>query len=138
DVHRLTEGDVNVCIGGLIDRAVGWRGCRNCRRRICRLETEDKVGVHVVRWIAAVLVRDLCGEDRDRARFPRRKVSGRIDRESSWTTSYHCVGNILCAAGRADDLEPVTRDVYRFAEGDRYICTSRLIRCAVGRRRCVN
>src|SRR6185437_7037377 len=105
--NGLTERDVDVRFRSLIDGAVSWRRRGDGWRGVCRLETKDKVRVHVVRRIAAVLVVDLRSEDRDRARFTGGKVSIRIDRERSWTTSYDCVRDILRAAGRADDLEPV-------------------------------
>src|SRR6185295_20365936 len=103
--------------------AGSWRRGGNGGRGVCRLETEDEIRVHVVRRIATVLVRDLCREDRDRARLARSEVSIRIDRERSWTTSYNRVRDVARAAGGADDLEPVTRNVNRLAEGNSQVCT---------------
>ena len=106
---------------GLIEGAVRWRGVGNGRRQLLlgRSKAENKIRRHLVRRIDYVLIRNLCGNDRDRAGLGRRKISIGIDRESSWTTAYGSIGDISCSSLSAGDLEPVARDVDCFAKGDR-------------------
>src|SRR6185503_4552352 len=75
-----------------------------------------------------------CGKHSHRARLIEGKVDVWIDRERSWTTCYDGVSDVASAACRADDLEPVTRNVNRLAKRDRQVRIQRHICRAVGRR----
>ena len=81
-------------------------------------KAEDKVRRHVVRRIDYVLIADLCCKDRNGTGFSSRKITIRINRESSWTTRYGGIGDIMCSALRADDLEPVASNINGFTKRD--------------------
>src|SRR6185369_15852302 len=80
-------------------------------------KSEDEISRHVIRRIVGVLIGNLCREDRDGTSFPVSEIGVGIDREDAWTTGYNRVRDVACAAGGANDLEPVAGDVDRLAEG---------------------
>ena len=93
------------------------RRCRCYRGRIVDRETEDEIRRHVLRWIVAVLIRDLSRKTVTVTASPLVKsIFGLI--VNVLDPSHDGVGDVAGTARRAHDLEPIACYVDWFAERD--------------------